>query len=110
MCSAQSALAAYSSIVEATGESCEADGGDAQRLQLALTDARRNAAEAVQTSVDSYSKVNNYVVVEDLIESYSNASVETRYKTACAVLDLRGGARMDARHEDTLCFASTLSD
>ena len=77
MCSAQSALAAYSSIVEATGESCEADGGDAQRLQLALTDARRNAAEAVQTSVDSYSKVNNYVVVEDLIESYSNASVET---------------------------------
>ena len=50
--STQSTLAAYSSIVEATGDSCEADGGDAQRLQLALTDARRNAAEAVQTSVE----------------------------------------------------------
>lgn len=73
----QPVLAAYSSIVEASGVSCDRSSGDNGRLQLALTDARRNAAEAVQTSVDSYSRVENYAVVDDLIESYSKASVET---------------------------------
>ncbi|GGF80411.1 flagellar assembly protein T N-terminal domain-containing protein [Alteromonas lipolytica] len=73
----QSAVAAYSSIVEARGMSCDSSSGDAGLMQLALTDARRNAAETVQTSVDSYSKVENYAVVEDLIKSYSNASVQT---------------------------------
>lgn len=75
--SVQSALGGYSSIVEATGTSCEAESTDAQQLQLALTDARRNAAEVVQTSVNSYSKVANYMVIDDLIESYSNAAVKT---------------------------------
>ncbi len=70
-------LADYSSIVEARGESCDDSLSSAQNRQLALTDARRNAAEAAQTSVKSFSKVDNYLLVEDLIESYSEANVET---------------------------------
>ena len=70
-------LAGYSSIVEATGTSCEQDTPLHQIKQLALTDARRNAAESVQASVSSYSKVENYLAIEDLIESYSNAEVKT---------------------------------
>lgn len=71
------ALAGYSSIVEAIGSSCEQDTPIHQLKQLALTDARRNAAESVQASISSYSKVKNYLAVEDLIESYSNAEVAT---------------------------------
>lgn len=76
-CFTGQALASYSSIVEASGMSCDDSVNEAELVQLALTDARRNASEAVQTKIDSYSKAENYAVVKDLIESYSHAEVKT---------------------------------
>jgi len=69
--------AAQSTITEAEGNACLGDDRSRKQTeQAALTDARRNAAEAALTYLRSETRVKDSVMEQDIIAAWTNASVK----------------------------------
>jgi hypothetical protein len=74
---AASVYAAQSTIKIAEGSACMGDDKSRKQTEtLAMTDAKRNAVEAVQTYVSSSTEVQNFELQKDLVSAYANAKVE----------------------------------
>ena len=84
--------AAQSTIVDVNGNACMGD--DKTRKQTedsAMVDARRNAVEDAVTNVSSSTKVEDFVVVKDMINAYTKASVKILEKKGAWYKDERSG-------------------
>ena len=86
------AYAVQSTIVNSEGYACMGD--DKTRKQTedsAMVDARRNAVEDAVTNVSSSTKVEDFVVVKDMINAYTKASVKILEKKGAWYKDERSG-------------------
>ncbi|XOV88781.1 MAG: DUF4384 domain-containing protein [Pseudomonadota bacterium] len=71
------AFAKQSSITEADGESCMGiDKSRKQTEELALTDAKRFAAEFASSHITSTTVIENYVATEDIVKAFNQAEVK----------------------------------
>lgn len=87
------AYAAQSIIVNSEGYACMGDDKSRKQTEdAAMVDARRNAVEDAVTNVSSSTKVEDFVVVKDMINAYSKADVK--------VLDKKGAWYKDDRSGD----------
>lgn len=73
-------FAEFSTILDAEGTGCienkrEANAEQKARL-LAFTDARRNAAEMTQSHVKSTTQMENFILQQDFVESFVEATVK----------------------------------
>jgi len=76
LCMAAQLYAAQSTIKVAKGSACMGDDKTRKQTEtLAMTDAKRNAVEAVQTYVSSSTEVQDFTLKEDLVSAYANATV-----------------------------------
>lgn len=70
------AYASQSKIVIATGKACMGDDKSRKQAeQEALTDAKRQAAEHVNTNLKAETRVKNFKFEQDLVEAYAHASI-----------------------------------
>ncbi len=68
--------AAQSTIKVAEGSACMGDDKSRKQTEtLALTEAKRNAVEAVKTYVSSATEVKDFELQKDLVAAYANATV-----------------------------------
>jgi hypothetical protein len=72
-----SVFAGQSTILNAAGEGCDEEKKQSEiAKRLAHTEAKRNAAERVQTFITSQSVVEDFALKEDIIDAYSTAEVK----------------------------------
>jgi hypothetical protein len=86
------AHAVQSTIINSDGYACM--GEDKSRKQAedaAMTDAKRKAVEDAVTYVSSVTKVEDYTVVQDIVNAYSKANVKILDKKSSWYKDERAG-------------------
>jgi len=84
--------AVQSTIMNSEGYACMGeDKSRKQTEEAAMADAKRKAVEDATTYVSSTTKVENYLVVQDLIDGYSKASVKVLEKKGIWFKDERTG-------------------
>lgn len=77
ICSCSTAWAGQSTIMDTEGMGClEGEPRSQEARRIAETDAKRLAAERVQTFITSTSEVVDFALKKDLIEAYSTAEVK----------------------------------
>lgn len=77
ICISSPLYAAQSTITEAEGYACMGDDKSRKQTEeLAMTDARRKAAESASTYIKSETHVKDLALEKDLLSAYANATVK----------------------------------